>query len=185
MFGSLLLAVFAAWCFGTAIRVHLRASGSSRPKGAGTASHKPDPEGATAPAQLEPQRVTHPPQAIARGQLSRAIPTHADDSEEPTTDLPREPTEEIQPELCVNIWRGEIGGGETLAAVVSWDGRRARWSSHGLSQEALVELQRLVIARTGLWPGHGRAYVEGVHLTLTASRQGSRYRAEHRLRRTA
>ncbi len=196
MSGALMLIVIAAWCFGTAIRLHLRSGRGRHPAAHLPASEAPDDPQNAAPADTPvqlpaatpepaPERVRAPMHGKRRVPPSRAMRAATLDRVEHTVDLPRELTEEIPPELCVNIWRREIGGGETLVAEVTWDGRRVRWSTHDLSPNTLAELQRLVIERTGLWPGHGRAYVEGVAHTLADPGHGSRWRAEHGLRRTA
>ncbi len=85
----------------------------------------------------------------------------------------------------MEIHRRELGGGETLACLVRWDGFRARWDPVNLSSDQVEELQRLVLERSGLWPGHGRIYVEAVARALDDPWGRTRWRGERVVRGAA
>jgi hypothetical protein len=174
MIATLILVSAATWCFAQAIHLHLvgKAGAYRLDDCKGQDREAGRDSGSTEPTFVIPKVISPVPSS------SGHEPSMEDLEEASTSDLPREPTEELPLELVVEIHRRELGGGETLAAVVRWDGFRARWCPVTLEPEQVTELQRLVLQRTGVWPGHGRLYVEAVAAALADPEGCSRWRAQ-------
>lgn len=172
MLAALIFVAFSVCCFATALRAHFRSRGP-----------RFTDDCAPAEAAVPPCRPALDPVPLAEVEWTADIPREP--AEEVPLDGSEETTASFPPDLHLNIFRRGIGGGETLVAVVGWDGQRVRWSPRGLPPEALAGLQGLVLERTGLWPGHGRAYVMGVLAALGGADGESCWRAETLLRKTA
>ena len=175
MFVFLMMITFSAWCFAQAINLRLdgRAGRDRRsdPVHPSPSAQRPEPEQSFAMPEVASPRPVNP---ARRAHRERSNP---EPDEAVTADLCTQ-NEESPRELVVEIHRRELGGGETLACLVRWDGFRARWDPVDLPSDTVAELQRLVLQRTGLWPGHGRIYVEAVARALDDPWGRSRWRIE-------
>jgi hypothetical protein len=166
MIPVLILFSVSVWCFAVALRLHRENLVRPRPEPdlrPGRQQAPSLPSAGTAPA-------AHDPRPDAREEDER----QEDDTEEVVLVAGAVAP---QPPETVAILRREIGGGETLVAVARWDGTRVRLEAVDLSPERLVEIQRLVLQDTGLWPGHGRPYLEALVAALDDAEGSSRWGA--------
>jgi hypothetical protein len=180
MFGVVLLTLFSAWCFATAIDLHREARRTRAKELAGDrralASIMKSERSQCQDVQLDTSPAS--PTVHAKDEVN-------DDNEESTADLQADTEEDAQGAPMVHIYRRELGGGETLVAAVTWDGARIQWLPEDLSPELRLTLQRIVLERSGLWPGHGRVYIVGVLGALADTTTGLKWRAERPFRKSA
>jgi hypothetical protein len=175
MIALILMVTFAAWCFAQAFDLHLRGQAKRArwldPRDTLAPVADPEPKPSFAMPEVRSPRPVNP----AREPLHESLLPDLD--EDITADQDAR-TDFLSQELVVEIHRRELGGGEALACVVRWDGFRARWESVDLPADQVEDLQRTVLERSGLWPGHGRIYVEAVARALDDPWGRTRWRVE-------
>ncbi len=180
MFGVAALVLFSAWCFSTALELHLEAR-RTRARAASGA-----PGTLSAMERDEPTKRGESPHSTSAVSPEAQIETDAlEDDEQATADLQADTDDDAHGPPMVHIFQRELGGGETLVAAVFWDGERVRWLPEDLSPQLRLELQQIVLDRSGLWPGHGRVYIVGVLGALADTVDGLKWRAERPFRRPA